>query len=739
MVLKLSSAVAGMLRQTLTYAPDDGVSAILHLVLLLVMGGILIGLSTEVIFHRKHITWLPGCTFSIIAGAVLGGAIRLSRDAEEQVPTELLFSGSILFLICIPVIIFNAGFSLRKKEYLGSLFTIITFSVLGTLLSAAIMGTIFYGASSAGLCIPLSWNECMAFAALLSSTDAVASATIYSALGVDPGLMTLIGGEGSLNDAVAIVLYETFAEFVEAEQHHSDHLSNPSNHDADESGTSLFAAFCRMLFGSLFIGLSLGVACSILFRYIHIGAGRDRGLIAFHDWLAAKLGCGRCRRGSGSGSTKPPGGRVSERTSLVGQTRFVTSVSTVPASAAAAAGGASDTAGSVGATASTDGQALHITQPDATPDSGASTEETVGPNDDDVTQSNLLQPYASINAVRAGSAASGARKGLDGFGAHGGASIDPVRREVKPDSSIFAQTTFVVMTAYFSYMVAESFHLSGVVASLFTAIAVNNFVRPLMTKEGKDFSEGTVRQLAATSETGSFFQVGVSIAMTIGTVKGIDSGSDFQLLGWTILAVLLSRAVAIMLLGSLVNYLRRPEDRIPVPWLALLWHSGLRGAQNYAFALVFPGPNKDVLADTTAAIVLLTVIVLGCTTEPAVRLLGVEYGGHHDGEHQQEGGTGHGETDGHSSHGGHGHGGGDGVKRRSGKGHSSSSSSSIDHDIPHAALVMSAGVPYRVFVKSGARVVVPVAHVSASEKTASWMSKVDAKLRYYISGIVRKD
>ena len=61
--------------------------------------------------------------------------------------------------------------------------------------------------------------------------------------------------------------------------------------------------------------------------------------------------------------------------------------------------------------------------------------------------------------------------------------------------------------AYFSYMLAESCHLSGVVSSLFCGIAINNFVRPLLTEEGRAFSEGTVRTLSATADTGSFFQV----------------------------------------------------------------------------------------------------------------------------------------------------------------------------------------------------------------------------------------
>ena len=548
--------------------------------------------------------------------------------------------------------------------------------------------------------------------------------------------MTLIGGEGSLNDAVAIVMYQTFSGFLQ------DGTSN-------ETAGALLARFLYMLAGSVAVGLSVGILSTFIFRYVHIGSNRDRGLIAFHEWLNG-IFCA-CRSGRG--------GRASagERVSLIhshgsgGGSAVDTSSITGGDSAAgvgtlsanegekglvgynamwghgggdsadgnsAAPGGDAET-GAAGAGGETPHSTDSVSGSEASPVINSNSNGLSGsasPNEDEkaLLLSNLLRPYASINAVRAGAAASGAKLGLDGFGAHGGADV--MRGEIKPDSSVYAQISFIMTLAYLSYMAAEAFHLSGVVSSLFCGIALNNFVRPLMTPEGKSFSEGTIRSLASVADTGSFFQVGVSIAMTIGTVEGINDNAGLELLGWTLLSILIGRALSIILLGTLVNYLRRPEDKIPVSWLALLWHAGLRGAGTYAFSLVFPTQNKDMLVDVTAAIVLFTVFGLGSTTQAAVYLLGV----HTTDPHEAEPGDRHGQ---------HKPLGDEPEKQVQASGDA----------IPHSTVVMSGGVAYRVFVKSGARVAVPVARITASEKTASWMSKVDSRLRYFISGVVRAD
>jgi hypothetical protein len=114
LLMPLTSRLAAALHVGLTSSNDDGSSQLLHLVLLLVLGGILLGSSLEVVAHRYHFTWMPGCALSTLCGVVVGGIMRVTHDPED-IPGELLFSGSALFLIVLPIIVFEMGFSLRKK------------------------------------------------------------------------------------------------------------------------------------------------------------------------------------------------------------------------------------------------------------------------------------------------------------------------------------------------------------------------------------------------------------------------------------------------------------------------------------------------------------------------------------------------------------------------------------------------------------------------------------------------
>lgn len=202
-----------------------------------------------------------------------------------------------------------------------------------------------------------------------------------------------------------------------------------------ESGGSLLARFIVMLLGSVGTGLLVGVIATFVFRYVHIGPDRDRGLIALHEWLGAVFGC-HCRvRNAGRGAA---GSGASPHTPLAGMGGYnsLESENAVPFSRAGAESEAAHDGDEAGSTS------LVPTPPTAASGTGATAgSSAAAAGSDDAASAlaakNILAPYASVNAVRAGAGAAGSRVGLDGFGAHGGAGV--VRGEVKPDSSVFTQ------------------------------------------------------------------------------------------------------------------------------------------------------------------------------------------------------------------------------------------------------------------------------------------------------------
>jgi len=131
---------------------EDGDSLEANLVLLTVLGGVFLASSLETLQHRNHKTWIPESSLAVLAGLTLGLIIRLSVVSP---PNNLVFNGEIFFLVALPVLIFDAGFSLRKKEFFGQLFTILVFSIVGTAGAAAVIGAILYAAGQAGASLKL--------------------------------------------------------------------------------------------------------------------------------------------------------------------------------------------------------------------------------------------------------------------------------------------------------------------------------------------------------------------------------------------------------------------------------------------------------------------------------------------------------------------------------------------------------------------------------------------------------
>lgn len=182
------------------------------------------------------------------------------------------------------------------------------------------------------------------------------------------------------------------------------------------------------------------------------------------------------------------------------------------------------------------------------------------------------------------------------------------------------EATLFLLIGYCSYMGSEAVGMSGVVAVLFAGIGLNYFTLPLLSKSTRAFTLNTSKAVASAADTAVFFQVGLDIALTIGTKNGIDTAQDVSTLVLFVFAVMFSRALAIFPIAQLASYLRR--EPIPLGWQVQLWHAGMRGAGTYAFALVWPTANRDVIVDLTAAVVLVTVILLGATTVPVMRLTG---------------------------------------------------------------------------------------------------------------------
>lgn len=135
-----------------------------------------------------------------------------------------------------------------------------TFAFAGTFISAVVLGLFLWLWTRLPLDgFYISFVEAISVGATLSATDPVTILAIFNTYKVDPKLYTIIFGESILNDAIAIVIFET------AQQYRSDGPKGGSL-----SIVSLFEAvglFFLIFFGSLLIGVMVGIATALLLKY----------------------------------------------------------------------------------------------------------------------------------------------------------------------------------------------------------------------------------------------------------------------------------------------------------------------------------------------------------------------------------------------------------------------------------------------------------------------------------------
>jgi len=221
---------------------------IMMLVLAFVLGHVL---------RRHKFYYLHEASASLLIGLIVGGLANIS-NTEENIRKWFNFHEEFFFLLLLPPIIFQSGFSLQPKPFFSNFGAIITFAILGTFISSMVTGILVYLGGIFLLMFRLPFQESLMFGALISATDPVTILAIFQELGCDTNLYALVFGESVLNDAVAISLYRTM---LSVRQHAA-------------TNKSLFTAVWRFIetfFGSMSTGAAVALSSALLFKYAGLG------------------------------------------------------------------------------------------------------------------------------------------------------------------------------------------------------------------------------------------------------------------------------------------------------------------------------------------------------------------------------------------------------------------------------------------------------------------------------------
>ncbi|XP_058058002.1 sodium/hydrogen exchanger 8 [Anopheles bellator] len=204
--------------------------------------------------------YLPESIVVVFLGALIG--LVLSVSSVKHIANwerEEVFSPTAFFLVLLPPIIFESGYNLHKGNFFQNIGSILVFAIIGTTISALVIGSGVYLLGLAEVAYRLNFVESFAFGSLISAVDPVATVAIFHALDADPVLNMLVFGESILNDAISIVLTTTVMPMV----------SDPGT-NAGESIFSALNTFLQMFFASAGIGVVFALMSALLLKHVDL-------------------------------------------------------------------------------------------------------------------------------------------------------------------------------------------------------------------------------------------------------------------------------------------------------------------------------------------------------------------------------------------------------------------------------------------------------------------------------------
>ncbi|KAA3473108.1 sodium/hydrogen exchanger 2-like [Gossypium australe] len=223
--------------------------------------------------------WMNESITALIIGVFTGVIILLTSGGKSS--HLLVFSEDLFFIYLLPPIIFNAGFQVKKKQFFRNFITIMLFGAVGTLISCTIisLGVInFFKEMDIG---SLDIGDFLAIGAIFAATDSVCTLQVLNQ-DETPLLYSLVFGEGVVNDATSVVLFNAIQSFD---------LVNTSPRILLE----FIGSFLYLFLASTMLGVIVGLVSAYIIKKLYFGRhSTDREfalmlLMAYLSYIMAEL------------------------------------------------------------------------------------------------------------------------------------------------------------------------------------------------------------------------------------------------------------------------------------------------------------------------------------------------------------------------------------------------------------------------------------------------------------------
>ncbi|CAN1283947.1 Sodium/hydrogen exchanger 2 [Linum perenne] len=224
--------------------------------------------------------WMNESITALFIGVCTGVVILLISKGKSS--RLLVFSEELFFIYLLPPIIFNAGFQVKKKQFFRNFLTITLFGAVGTLISTAVIT-----AGSVYTCIIkiINYLTCLirfvAIGAIFSATDSVCTLQVLNQ-DETPLLYSLVFGEGVVNDATSVVLFNAIQ-------------SIDFSHISSIASIEFLGSFLYLLLSSTALGVIVGLLSAYTIKTLCLGRhSTDREvsimiLMAYLSYMLAEL------------------------------------------------------------------------------------------------------------------------------------------------------------------------------------------------------------------------------------------------------------------------------------------------------------------------------------------------------------------------------------------------------------------------------------------------------------------
>ena len=191
-----------------------------------------------------------------------------------------------------------------------------------------------------------------------------------------------------------------------------------------------------------------------------------------------------------------------------------------------------------------------------------------------------------------------------------------VSQVIKHVDDPMIEITLTTIAAYGSFLAAEHFHYSGVIATVTAGLLCGNYgARVGMSPSTRIALETFWEYIAFALNSMVFLLIGLEIH-----IQALAASWKAILVAY--LAVTAARALIVFVASTL---LRQTRERIPRAWSIVLVWGGLRGGLPMVLALSLPGdfPNRELLISMTFGVVVLSILFHGLTMSALLKWLGI--------------------------------------------------------------------------------------------------------------------